>query len=251
MGAFSAALQASGKGIVGITHGLDYAVFNPATDSALPSRYDAEDASHKGICKTAVLRELELALDLERPLILVEGPVTPESGGETLVAALSPLTKTEAAIVVVGEIAPEYSKKVRALASRRRDDVALVEKADAATLRRLFAAADIAVLSPRPAPAAQSQMVAQRYGALPVGRAVGCVVDTVVDCDAKLETGTGFLYDEESAEALVGAVARALAAHASPSWARLRRRVMRLDVGWDRPARRYLQVYRQVLATGR
>ena len=76
-------------------------------------------------------------------------------------------------------------------------------------------------------------------------------MDTIVDCDASLETGTGFLFDDESDEALLGAVGRGLAAFSSASFPRLRRRVMRLDLGWDRPARRYLQVYRQALGAGR
>jgi starch synthase len=89
-------------------------------------------------------------------------------------------------------------------------------------------------------------MYAQRYGALPVARATGGLADTIVDCDAKLETGTGFLFDEETAEALVGAVERGIAARTSSRWPSLVRRVMRLDRGWERPARQYEQVYRQL-----
>lgn len=240
-----------GKALVGITSGIDYAVYNPATDSALPSRYDAEDVSHKGLCKAAVLRELELPVEIERPMLVIGGPLTPERGSELLIAALPSLLKTELSVVVASELSPALSKKLRALASRRREDFALVERPSASAERRLYAAADLALFAPRHAPSGQPQLVAQRYGALPVARAVGGVVDAVVDCDAALGTGTGFLFDDESEEALLGAVGRALAAYASPSWSRLRRRVMRLDVGWDRPARRYLQIYRQVLGAGR
>jgi starch synthase len=71
-------------------------------------------------------------------------------------------------------------------------------------------------------------------------------MDTLVDVDAALETGTGFLFDRLDRGALVGAVERALAAYATEEpWARLRRRVMRVDLGWDRPARRYAQIYRR------
>ena len=91
-------------------------------------------------------------------------------------------------------------------------------------------------------------MYAQRYGALPIARATGGLVDTIVDCDAKLETGTGFLFDDDSVDALVGAVERAIAARVSPRWPALVRRVMRLDRGWERPARQYEQVYRSLSA---
>jgi starch synthase len=89
-------------------------------------------------------------------------------------------------------------------------------------------------------------MYAQRYGALPVANATGGIVDTVVDCDAKLETGTGFLFEGVTVESFVGCVQRAIAARATPAWPGLVRRVMRLDRGWERPARRYEQVYRSV-----
>ena len=90
------------------------------------------------------------------------------------------------------------------------------------------------------------QMYAQRYGALPVASATGGLVDTVVDCDAKLETGTGFLFDGVTVENVVGAVERAIAARATRGWPQLVHRVMRLDRGWERPARRYEQVYRSL-----
>jgi starch synthase len=91
-------------------------------------------------------------------------------------------------------------------------------------------------------------MYAQRYGAVPVAHATGGLVDTIVDCDAKLETGTGFLFDAASADALLGAAERAAAARLLPRWGALVRRVMRLDRGWDRPARRYEQLYRSLAA---
>jgi starch synthase len=91
------------------------------------------------------------------------------------------------------------------------------------------------------------QLYAQRYGALPVAHATGGLTDTIVDCDASLETGTGFLFDEPEPMELLGAAERAIAATVSPHWAALRRRVMRLDLGWDRPARRYDQIYRAMV----
>jgi starch synthase len=92
------------------------------------------------------------------------------------------------------------------------------------------------------------QLYAQRYGALPVARATGGLVDTIVDCDSKLETGTGFLFDEPTPDALFGATQRAIATFASPRWSALRRRVMRLDRGWERAARQYEQTYRTLAA---
>src|SRR5207237_909294 len=92
------------------------------------------------------------------------------------------------------------------------------------------------------------QLYAQRYGALPIAHGVGGLLDTIVDCDSSLETGTGFLFAEPTAAGLLGAVQRARAAFAHPRWDALVRRVMRLDRGWERPARRYEQIYRSLIA---
>jgi len=81
---------------------------------------------------------------------------------------------------------------------------------------------------------------------LPVARATGGLLDTIVDCDAKLETGTGFLFQDATADALLGAIERAIAARLLPRWPALVQRAMRLDRGWDRPARRYEQLYRSL-----
>jgi starch synthase len=96
-------------------------------------------------------------------------------------------------------------------------------------------------------PCGHIELVAQRYGALPVAEALGGIPDVVVDMDAELETGTGFTYDRESDDALLGAVERAVSAFGRPEFSLLRRRIMRRDLGWDRPARRYVQVYRRLL----
>ena len=96
-------------------------------------------------------------------------------------------------------------------------------------------------------PGGNRQLFAQRYGAVPIALAAGGLVDAIVDADIELETGTGFLFDALEAEALLGALSRAFSAYGNPGFARLRRRVMRLDVAWDRPARRYAQLYRKVL----
>ena len=108
---------------------------------------------------------------------------------------------------------------------------------------RLVSAADSVLVPSRKEPCGLFQQIAQRYGAPPIARATGGLVDTVVDCDARCESGTGFLFDEASSDALLSAVQRAVAAMKTTAWGPLRRRVMRLDVSWERPARRYARLY--------
>jgi starch synthase len=235
----------------GIENGLDYAVFNPATDTSLEGRYDAEDPWGKARTKGAMLRKLRLDLDIERPLGVFLGPLGSESGADLVLEALPALLRNDFALVVAGAGDAALKEKLRAASDERPEHFALVDDYDDELVRRLHAAADIALVPARHAPSGFSAKLAQRYGALPVAHATGGLVDAVVDCDAELETGTGFLFDRPGAAALAGATERALTAYAfEAGWTRLRRRAMRLDLAWDRPARRYSQVYRRALESG-
>ena len=235
------------KTIIGISDGIDYAVYNPATDPAIVSRYDAEDTANKGRSKSALLAELGLELEVDRPLVAAVGELSKSAGSDLLVSALPAIMKNDLALVVAGQGQATVAKRLTSAASRYGDRFAFVDAPADTLIHRIYAAADIVLVPSRHEPCGLSQLVAQRYGAAPVARATGGIIDTVVDCDARLETGTGFLFDDDTPEALLGALGRSLAACVTPAWGELRRRMMRLDLGWDRPARRYLQVFRQTL----
>jgi starch synthase len=234
--------------VFGVPSGLDYAMYNPAIDPALEARYDAEQSEAKARTKGVVQRELRLELDIDKPLILFAGPLDAAHGADLVLAALPELGRQRAALVVAATEPGGLRSEFEAAALQHPEALAFVDAKDHGLYRRLYAAADIALVVPRDAPCETAQLVAQRYGALPVAYAAGSVHDTVVDADAALETGTGFLFDRLERSALVGAVERALASQAvEAAWTRLRRRVMRLDLGWDRPARRYAQIYRRAV----
>jgi starch synthase len=247
VGSLALAVKSSDSPVVGIENGLDYAVNNPATDPALTSRYSAEDVSNKGRNKTAVIRQLALDLDPVRPLLVAVG--TAESGPEfeLLLDAAPRILKGDVMLVVAGAAEPNLVARLEALRVRYPDRFAHRADVQDADRRRLFAAADLVVSLVHHEPCDPLPRLAQRYGAVPVAWAGGSTADLVIDCDAALETGTGFTYLESTADALVGAVQRGAAAYCGAGWAKLRRRVMRLDLGWDRPARRHLQVLRQAI----
>jgi starch synthase len=246
-GALARAVAARATPVTGIASGLDYAVYNPATDAALKSRYDAEDTANKGSSKTELVRSRKLELDLARPLVAVIVGSGPDGGGDLLEQALDPILKSDLALLIVDRGDAPLSR-VKELLAEFGDRLTVERSRDEALIRRACAAADLVLLPSTYEATATFARVAQRYGALPIGRAAGANVEAIVDCDADLETGTGFLFEEPTAAAMVGALARGLAAYSSPRWSMLRRRVMRLDLACDRPARRYVQVYRQAIA---
>ncbi len=244
-GALSRAFR-EGSNCIGVLGGVDYSLYNPATDSALASRYDAEDISNKARNKASVLQELGLELELGRPLFFAEAVPFGQSGLDTLAATLRSLLKNEMHLVVVTDAANE--EKLRAAAEPFTESVRIVVQPSERLVRRLLAASDFYLGLERANPSGHALLKAQRYGSVPVALAVDAAVDAVVDTDAELETGTGFLFDAPTQRALAGAVARALAAYGSERFPLLVRRVTRQDLGWDRAARRYAQIYRQTLA---
>ncbi len=238
-------LAARGSSLVGIANGVDNAVWNPATDAALAGRFDAEDAANKTRCRGALQRELGLPLDTGVPILLSVGRLVAQKGTDLVAAAIPRLLRaTDAQIIVCGEGDDALAAALGDAAKKSDGRAVFVRGASEQLVHRAFAAADLVLVPSRFEPCGLVQLYAHRYGALPVAHATGGLVDTVVDCDAKLETGTGFLFQEDTVEALVGATERGIAAHASPRWPQLVRRVMRLDRGWERPARQYEQVYR-------
>lgn len=245
---YDGVLRTRADRIVGIVNGIDYAVHNPMTDPAIIARYDAEDTGNKGRCKSAVVKEMGLEVAPDRALLFFPGPMTAAAGADTVATALPKILRGDAAVVMIGQGDPEIVAKLEGLVEKHPDQALLLPQASEAVIHRLYAGADLVLVPARREPCGFAQLYAQRYGALPVARRTGGLADTVVDCDEALETGTGFLFDKATGTALLGAVQRGLAAMGSPRWGALRRRVMRLDLGWDRPARRYVQVYRTAIA---
>ncbi|HXX69199.1 MAG TPA: glycogen/starch synthase [Polyangiaceae bacterium] len=238
-------LRARSESLVGITNGIDCAVWNPATDPALVARYDAENFSSKVRSKGALQKEIGLPVDIDVPMVAFVGRLVEQKGVDLVVSALPRLLRSSAAqVVIAGEGGSDIASRVDAAVARSGGRACFVRAASEPVAHRIFAAADVVLVPSREEPCGLVQMYAQRYGAVPVAHATGGLIDTIVDCDAKLETGTGFLFDEPSPGPLLGAIERSLGARTLPRWPALVRRVMRLDRGWDRPARRYEQVYR-------
>ncbi|HEY8432710.1 MAG TPA: glycogen/starch synthase [Sandaracinaceae bacterium] len=239
-----------GKELVGITGGVDVAVWNPATDAYLEARFDPMDLSGKRRNKAALQRELGLPIRDDVPLIGVLGPLHPSSGLDVLARIVSRVMRNDVQVAIVPEGQPTDESLVTVLEEHSRrwpDRLVLRAQAGEALVHRTLAGSDLVLVPPHQPPGGSLQMRAHRYGALPIGHARGAVADTVVDCDAKLTTGNGFLCTSAEDEAVLAAVQRATAAFAMRSaFEKVRARAMRTDHSWERSAYLYERLYESI-----
>ena len=228
-----------------IEPGIDSARWSPATDVHIASHYDPEDASGKARCKGALLAELGFPLEGDAPLAVAITPLDDASGTDVLLAAIpSIVASTEARVAVIVTNGKADVSRFVALAESLGDSLRVVKSSSEPLQHRALAGGDWLLAPHRDEPTATIARLAQRYGTAPIVRAVGGFADTVVDADASCETGTGFTFTEASAEALTSACQRARQGYGTIAAARLRRRMVRLDRGWDRAARLHERIFR-------
>jgi starch synthase len=237
-------LRARGRDVIGILNGVDFAVWNPATDPQLIAHYDAEDTSAKSRCKVDLLQRCGLGMRPESALCAWIGRFDESKGIDLLLAAAPRLLRQDLSLVVLGEGPAKFTEPLDDLARRFPDRVYVKHAFDEPLAHSIYAAADLFLAPSRFEASGLAHLYAMRYGAVPVAHGVGGLRDTVLDCDPRLETGTGFVFDRPDEESFYGAVARGLAAYQdSVAFAKLRRRVMRRDVSWERSARQYQSLY--------
>jgi starch synthase len=167
-----------------------------------------------------------------------------------LLAAIGPdLLRNDVQLVVQLEGDSELVAIYEELWDQWPDRIQIKTGSDSEFRHVLIAASDFALVPGREAPTDNIQMRAQRYGALPIVHREGGLADEVVDCDASLKTGSGFLYDEQTAGSLLSAIQRAAAAFANTkSFRALQSRVMRIDHSWERTIRLYERTYRDAIS---
>ena len=236
----------------GILNGLDTELWDPATDADLAARYSAADLAGKAICRADLLRRHGMDPDDPAPVLGMIGRLDPQKGFDLLAAAAPRLVGLGARIIVQGSGDARLADRLRALAVERPTSVALVERFDRANARRIYAGSDAFVMPSRFEPCGQGQMIALRYGTLPIVRRTGGLGDTVVDETQRPGEGTGIVFDEPTPAALLAACERGFKLRgrdgSEPTWQAMIQRGMALDFSWETgSAPRYVTAYQQAM----
>ncbi|HEY1797161.1 MAG TPA: glycogen synthase GlgA [Stellaceae bacterium] len=246
---FDGLLQARAGVLRGILNGVDPTVWNPAADAALPRGYGVDDAeAGKAVAKAELQRRMGLAEDATAPLFATVTRLTPQKGMDLLLAALPGLIELGGQFALLGNGDRDLEEGFAAAALAEPGRVAAALRYDEGLARLIYAGADVIAVPSRFEPCGLAQLYALRYGALPLVRRTGGLADTVVDADD--DTATGFAFDDETAEALLGAAARAFAVYRDPArWRGMVWQAMTRDFSWAAAAREYLTLYRELAPT--
>jgi len=232
----------------GILNGLDTDLWNPATDPALDVRYTATTLTLRERNAAALRQQVGLETPTGRvPLLGLVSRLTEQKGVDVVAAALRLLADFPWQAVLLGTGEPHLEDALRRLEADFPDQVRAVLRYDDALARRIYAGADVLMMPSRYEPCGLAQMIAMRYGCVPVATETGGLADTVRDLDLHPRRSTGVLFPEATPKALAFALRRALALFPNRRrWQALQRRGMAQDFSWRQPARTYANLYRRL-----
>lgn len=230
--------------VYGIINGVDYAVFNPQFDPYIYQKYDADTIEKKLENKLKLQKEAGLKVDRDLPLIGMVNRLTEQKGFELMMQIMPNLLKLPLQLIVVGSGDREYIKFFRKLADKHGEKISVWCPFSEEMASKVYAASDMYLMPSRFEPCGISQLISLRFGSVPIVHETGGLHDTVTDFDARLGTGSGFMFSSYTKEDLLIAIVRALENfHYKEVWQKLAQTGMKESFSWDLPAKKYLQLY--------
>lgn len=229
----------------GILNGIDVAGFDPATDKRIAANYTVEDRSGKAICKAKLQEELGLEVRDDRPLMVMVTRLTRQKGMDLVMYALDRILAGGVQVAVLGTGDRDYEDGLRYFQDKYPGTMAARIEFDPALSQRMYAAADMFLMPSKFEPCGLSQIIAMRYGTLPIVRETGGLKDTVIPYNEFTGEGTGFSFSNFNGDEMGDAVFRAarLFWDNRDAWNQLVTQAMSQDFSWTRSADKYLDLY--------
>ena len=229
----------------GILNGIDVAGFDPATDKRIAANYTVEDRSGKAVCKAKLQEELGLEVRDDRPLMVMVTRLTRQKGMDLVMYALDRILAGSVQVAVLGTGDRDYEDGLRYFQDKYPGTMAARIEFDPALSQRMYAAADMFLMPSKFEPCGLSQIIAMRYGTLPIVRETGGLKDTVIPYNEFTGEGTGFSFTNFNGDEMGDAVFRAarLFWDNRDAWNQLVTQAMSQDFSWTRSADKYLDLY--------
>lgn len=229
----------------GILNGIDVAAFDPATDKRIAANYTVDDRSGKAVCKAKLQEELGLEVRDDRPLMVMVTRLTRQKGMDLVMYALDRILSGGVQVAVLGTGDRDYEDGLRYFQDKYPGTMAARIEFDPALSQRMYAAADMFLMPSKFEPCGLSQIIAMRYGTLPIVRETGGLKDTVIPYNEFTGEGTGFSFSNFNGDEMGDAVFRAarLFWDNRDAWNQLVTQAMSQDFSWTRSADKYLDLY--------
>lgn len=229
----------------GILNGIDVAAFDPATDKRIAANYTVDDRSGKAVCKAKLQEELGLEIRDDRPLMVMVTRLTRQKGMDLVMYALDRILSGGVQVAVLGTGDRDYEDGLRYFQDKYPGTMAARIEFDPALSQRMYAAADMFLMPSKFEPCGLSQIIAMRYGTLPIVRETGGLKDTVIPYNEFTGEGTGFSFSNFNGDEMGDAVFRAarLFWDNRDAWNQLVTQAMSQDFSWTRSADKYLDLY--------
>lgn len=229
----------------GILNGIDVAAFDPATDKRIAANYTVDDRSGKAVCKAKLQEELGLEVRDDRPLMVMVTRLTRQKGMDLVMYALDRILSGGVQVAVLGTGDRDYEDGLRYFQDKYPGSMAARIEFDPALSQRMYAAADMFLMPSKFEPCGLSQIIAMRYGTLPIVRETGGLKDTVIPYNEFTGEGTGFSFSNFNGDEMGDAVFRAarLFWDNRDAWNQLVTQAMSQDFSWTRSADKYLDLY--------
>lgn len=229
----------------GILNGIDVAAFDPATDKRIAANYTVDDRSGKAVCKAKLQEELGLEVRDDRPLMVMVTRLTRQKGMDLVMYALDRILSGGVQVAVLGTGDRDYEDGLRYFQDKYPGTMAARIEFDPALSQRMYAAADMFLMPSKFEPCGLSQIIAMRYGTLPIVRETGGLKDTVIPYNEFTGEGTGFSFTNFNGDEMGDAVLRAarLFWDNREAWNQLVTQAMSQDFSWTRSADKYLDLY--------
>lgn len=241
-------LRYRSKDVYGIINGLDYDIWNPATDKSIPKRYSPATLSLKDENKKELQVQNNLPLKKETPVIGMITRLADQKGFDILSGAIDQIMQEKCQLVILGTGDQKYHDLLKKTKKNYPDQIGVNLKFDAMLAELIYAGSDLFLMPSRYEPCGLGQLISFKYGVVPIVRKTGGLADTVHDYNPKTGEGEGFVFEEYSSRALLSTVKRALETfHKKTLWKPLQEKVMDLDYSWDASAKKYVSLYMKAL----
>ena len=232
----------------GVLNGIDMTAYDPAVDNVIPAVYTPEEMAGKAKCKAELQVALGLREDPEAPLIAMVSRLVGHKGVDLVCGGFDKMMETGAQLVVLGKGDEYYEDFFRSQAYRYSGRVAAQITYSDALSRRIYAGADLFLMPSKSEPCGLSQMIAMRYGTVPIVRKTGGLADSVMSCQVGQDNGTGFLFDTYNVEDMLGVIDQAVKLYHGDreGFGMVQKRGMTYDFSWKRSAEDYHNIYQNL-----